>query len=81
MNPFRQLKRYLIYKFKPKIEIDSLLLDFNNLNINEIFRYFGCNKATELEKDKVIDHGKLGFNYRSWVFGKSKENKTMGQGY
>ena len=77
MNPFRQLKRYLIYKFKPKIEIDSLLLDFNNLNINEIFRYFGCNKATELEKDKIIEHSKLGFNYRSWLFSNSKKNKGM----
>ena len=57
MNLFRQFKRYLIYKIKKKIDIDSLLFNSNNLNFEEVFKYFECNKAKEFPKYKKEGHG------------------------
>ncbi len=57
MNPFRQLKRFLIYKIKNKINIDKIDFNFNNLDIDGIFEYFGCNKAKEIKKENGVGHG------------------------
>ena len=46
MNPFRQLKRFLIYKLRKKVDIDSSLKNFNDMSLDEIFAYFGSDKAT-----------------------------------
>ena len=72
MNPFRQFKRYLIYKFNNKTNIDSFHLDFSNSNIDEIFKYFGCNKANKIEKDKNIGHGYSKFYEKHLNFLKNK---------
>ena len=73
MNPFRQLKRYLIYKFKTKTDIDSLAVDFSNLTIDEIFKYFACNKATKLEKNQNAGHGYSKFYEKHINFFKNKK--------
>ena len=73
MNPFRQLKRYLIYKLKFKKNIDRLFNDFDNLDIDEIFKYFDCNKATELEKNESIGHGYSKFYENHLDFFKNKK--------
>ena len=57
MNPFRQLKRYLIYKLKPKIDIDSISINFKDLDLDQIFKHFGCNKATEVLDQSSPGHG------------------------
>jgi predicted O-methyltransferase YrrM len=57
LNPFRQLKRFLIYKIKNKINIDQINFNFENLNIDKIFEYFGCNKAKQIKKENGIGHG------------------------
>ena len=57
MNPFRQLKRYLIYKLKPKIDIDSISTNFKELDLDQIFMHFGCNKATEVLDQSSGGHG------------------------
>tara|TARA_Y100000590_G_scaffold190992_1_gene217356 strand:+ start:310 stop:1089 length:780 start_codon:yes stop_codon:yes gene_type:complete len=46
LNPFRQLKRFLIYKLRKKVDIDSSLKNFNDMSLDEIFAYFGSDKAT-----------------------------------
>ena len=46
MNIFRQLKRYLIYKYKIKTDIDKLTQNFSDLSINEIFKYFNTDKGS-----------------------------------
>ena len=56
-NPFRQLKRYLIYKYKFKTNIDELFQNFDNLDIDEIFKYFNTDKATTWNEDKDTGHG------------------------
>ena len=57
LNPFRKFKRYLIYKLKFKTNIDLLHKNFNDLNIDEVFRYFGTDKATKWKNEKEIGHG------------------------
>ena len=52
MQIFRQLKRYLIYKYKSKTNIDNLSDNFSNLSIDEIFKYFGTDKATKWKHGK-----------------------------
>ena len=56
MNPFRQLKRYLIFRLKNKVNID-LNTNLNSSKIDELFKYFGSDKATTWQKDKEIGHG------------------------
>ena len=56
MNPFRQLKRYLIFRLKKKVNID-LNTNLNSSKIDELFKYFGSDKATTCQKDKEISHG------------------------
>ena len=56
MNPFRQLKRYLIYRLKNKVNID-LNTNLNSSKIDELFKYFGSDKATTWQKGKEIGHG------------------------
>ena len=57
MQIFRQLKRYLIYKYKSKTNIDNLSDNFSNLSIDEIFKYFGTDKATKWKHGKNTGHG------------------------
>ena len=57
LNPFRKFKRYLIYKIRSKKNIDNLIKDFKYLNIDEVFRYFGTDKATKWKEEKEIGHG------------------------
>ncbi len=66
MNPFRQLKRFLIYKLKKKVNIDTLLENFDKLSLDEIFTYFGSDKANTsksgkasktFDQKKVTGHG------------------------
>ena len=56
MNTFRQLRRYLVYKIKNKVDID-LNVNLNNLEIDELFKYFGSDKATTWKKGKDVGHG------------------------
>lgn len=56
-NPFRRLKRYLIYKYKHKTNIDGLSKNFDNLGIDEIFKYFNTDKATTWNDGEDIGHG------------------------
>ena len=56
MNPFRQLKRYLIYKIKNKINIDSNV-NFKSSKIDEYFRYFDTDKGSKWKKNKNVGHG------------------------
>ena len=81
MINFQLIKRFLIYKLQKKINIDKISLDFNKLSIDEIFTYFGCNKATELEEGKILNLGKSEFNYGSWLFKDSNKKRIIGHGY
>ena len=56
-NPFRRLKRYLIYKYKHKTNIDGLAKNFDNLDIDKIFKYFNTDKATTWNGGKDTGHG------------------------
>ena len=56
MNPFRQLKRYLIYKIKNKINIDSNV-NFKSSKIDEYFKYFDSDKGSKWKKNKHVGHG------------------------
>ena len=73
-NPIRQLKRYLIYKCKSKTNIDGLFEDFNNLNIDEIFKYFNTDKATTWNEGKDTGHGYSEF-YEKYL--KTFKNKKI----
>ena len=81
MINFKLFKRFLIYKLQKKINIDNLSIDFDKLDIDEIFKYFGCNKATKLEESKIINFGRSEFNYRSWLFKSSGKKEAIGHGY
>ena len=67
MNLFRKFKRHLIYKLKKKIDIDNISKDFNASNLDEIFAYFGSDKA------KVIQTGVREID--------KKKNEITGHGY
>jgi SAM-dependent methyltransferase len=54
LNPFRQFKRFLIYKIKKKINID-LKIDQENLSINELFQFYKTDKADQWENN--LGHG------------------------
>ena len=56
MNPFRQLKRYLIYKIKNKIDIDTNV-NFKSSKIDEYFKYFDSDKGSKWKKNKHVGHG------------------------
>ena len=73
MNLFRKFKRNLIYKFKKKIDVDHISSDFDTSNLDEIFSYFGSDKAKVyqtdftsigLKKKEVNGHGYSSFYER-----------------
>tara|TARA_Y100000590_G_C15615406_1_gene975529 strand:- start:374 stop:1153 length:780 start_codon:yes stop_codon:yes gene_type:complete len=53
LNPFRQLKRLLIYKLRKKVNIDILFENFDKLSLDEIFAYFGSDKANISKSGKA----------------------------
>ena len=56
MNPFRQLKRYLIYKLKSKIDIDSTSTNFKELDLNGLSVLLDCaHGATYSVAPKVFE--------------------------
>jgi len=56
LNPFRQLKRYLIYSFKKKIDIDKDN-NLDQLNIDNLFTYFNTDKGKVWRDGKSTGHG------------------------
>ena len=56
-NPFRQLKRYLIYKYKFKTNIDELFQNFDNLDIEiaTAVNYIINDRARSLPREDVMD--------------------------
>ena len=55
MNFLSLFKRNLFYKFKKKINIDNNNL--KNKSLDELFFYFGSDKANYISKDKSESHG------------------------
>lgn len=56
LNPFRKIKRYLIYKLKKKINIDSINY-LETSKIDELFKFFDSDKGTRWKKNQEIGHG------------------------
>jgi len=54
LNPFRQFKRFLIYRIKKKINID-LAEDQKSLSIDELFQFYKSDKANQWENK--LGHG------------------------
>ena len=55
MNFFSLFKRKILYKLKKKINIDNQLVDKKNLD--ELFSYYGSDKANNISKTKKKGHG------------------------
>ena len=55
MNFFSLFKRQLLYKIKKKINIDKIVL--NNYSLDELFHYFGSDKANIFKKTNNEGHG------------------------
>jgi len=73
LNPFRQLKRYLLYKIKKKVNIDKDTKNFNNLDLDQIFNYFNCNKAEKLKHGSGQGHGYSQFYDKHFNFFRNKK--------
>lgn len=76
MNLFRQLKRYLIYKYKIKTNIDKISQNFNDLSINEIFKYFNTDKGSSWNANEQ-GHGYSTYYEKHLNLLKNKEIKIL----
>ena len=76
MNIFRQLKRYLIYKYKIKKNIDKIEQNFSDLSINEIFKYFNTDKGSEWNSNEP-GHGFSKYYEKYLKVLKNKEIKIL----
>jgi len=76
LNLFRQLKRYLIYKYKIKTNIDKISQNFNDLSINEIFKYFNTDKGSSWNKNDQ-GHGYSKYYEKHLNLLKNKEIKIL----
>jgi len=58
LNLFRELKRYLIYKLRKKVNIDNLNQNFDKLELDKIFFHFGSDKANTFQSNETQNNSK-----------------------